>query len=119
MALAISSTRMYVPFHVPSLDIPYFPTEVITLVEYKRRSILLDSQERRRRSTNGLLSGLLVWPLAPQPGVGTYSVPQIVTPLKARAQKYVNMVIANHRDEYAPLADAEVYLVLSCPYRRV
>ncbi|KAI0284407.1 hypothetical protein BC826DRAFT_1093741 [Russula brevipes] len=31
-----------------------------------------------------------------QPGVGTYSIPQIVTPFKARVQKYVNMAIANH-----------------------
>ena len=33
---------------------------------------------------------------APQPGVGTFSIPQFVSPFKARAQKYVNMAIANH-----------------------
>ncbi|KAH9053019.1 hypothetical protein EDB83DRAFT_1191042 [Lactarius deliciosus] len=31
-----------------------------------------------------------------QPGVGTYSVPQVVTRVRARFQKYINMAIANH-----------------------
>ncbi|KAI9442826.1 hypothetical protein BJY52DRAFT_1317826 [Lactarius psammicola] len=31
-----------------------------------------------------------------QPGVGTYSIPQIVTPVRAKFQKYTNMAIANH-----------------------
>lgn len=31
-----------------------------------------------------------------QPGVGTYSVPQVVTRVRATFQKYVNMAIANH-----------------------
>ncbi len=34
--------------------------------------------------------------LSLQPGVGTYSVPQIVTRVRARFQKYINMAIANH-----------------------
>lgn len=33
---------------------------------------------------------------APQPGVGTFSVPEFVSPFRARAQKYINMAIANH-----------------------
>jgi len=31
-----------------------------------------------------------------QPGVGTYSIPQLVTRVRARFQKYINMAIANH-----------------------
>jgi hypothetical protein len=34
--------------------------------------------------------------LSLQPGVGTYSVPQLVTRVRARFQKYINMAIANH-----------------------
>jgi hypothetical protein len=41
--------------------------------------------------TSNKISGMRL-----QPGVGTYSIPQIVTPFKARVQKYVNMAIANH-----------------------
>ena len=58
---------------------------------------------------------------APQPGVGTFSVPQFVSPFRARAQKYLNMAIANHLNAHVmsmvPLLDADLHLGLTCPYR--
>ncbi|KAI9449825.1 hypothetical protein BJY52DRAFT_1126411 [Lactarius psammicola] len=35
-----------------------------------------------------------------QSGVGTFTIPQVITPVKAFIQKYVNMAIANHLDAH-------------------
>ncbi|KAH9167848.1 hypothetical protein EDB89DRAFT_2074482 [Lactarius sanguifluus] len=35
-----------------------------------------------------------------QSGVGTFNTPQIVTPIRAAFQKYVNMAVANHLDAH-------------------
>lgn len=52
----------------------------------------------------------LIWPMIwycggdtvtqtfPQSGVGTCATPQVMTPIRATFQKYVNMVLANHLD---------------------
>lgn len=81
------------------------PFYVTVALEYKRRAILRSPQKGRWESTSGLLPGLFVWSRLtavvsgvrpPQPGVGTFSVPQFVSPFRARAQKYLNMAIANH-----------------------
>ena len=76
------------------------------LLEYEYRAVLLGTQEGRCEPTDGVLSGSFMVValthfcglerLSPQPGVGTYSIPQIVTQVRARFQKYVNMAIANH-----------------------
>ncbi len=37
---------------------------------------------------------------SPQSGVGTFATPQIVTPIRAALQKYVNIAVANHLDAH-------------------
>ena len=101
MGLAISSMEMCAITSL--LCISLLHTRPL---EHKYRAVLLGTQEGRCEPADGVLSGpfivMLLTPvcglerLSSQPGVGTYSIPQIVTRVRARFQKYINMAIANH-----------------------
>jgi hypothetical protein len=106
MALAISSTQMYV---MVLTRLPLCVAEP-PLAEHEYCAVFHHPGEGRQGPTDGLLPGpsVAIWHrractvtrTSPQSGVGTFATPQVVTPIRAAFQKYLNMAIANHLDAH-------------------
>ena len=78
--------------------------------ELEYHPVLLYAQEGRQGETDGLLPGAFSFhsfvlcqcerTLPHQAGIGTYTVPQIATPLMTRIAKTIDMAIANDLDAH-------------------